>query len=187
MSSKKDETLTTEVSRRMLDMVSPIYDNSYVFLWILEVIGREYATVQELINELPRQLDPSTATWLLEVWEQRYKIVPGVGSIQDRRNKIALRRGARLPMNPARLKATLELICGAEVRIDEHIGDYTFGVFISDYPSAEMTDALTAKLNQVKPAHLSYTISYEQSTRAQVIGYGTFVYGGRDITMRQVN
>ena len=111
--SKREEILTTAAADKMLGMISPIYDESYVGLWIMEVIGREYQRLADVVSELPEQMQPETATWLLEFWEQRYGITPPAGAtIAQRRQAIAQMRILPQPLSPYRLEQYLETITG---------------------------------------------------------------------------
>lgn len=184
--TRRDEIITSASADRMLGRVSPIYGNSYVGLWMFEAIGREYDLTWDIIRTLPDQLFPETATWMLGLWEQRYGIQPGIGSITERRNRVLLKRSGQRPNNPARLQRTLEMISGSSVRIVNNIAPYTFGVYITASPSSDITDKVKAEIDRVKPSHMSYNVIFDQSTQVQILAVGVFSYG-KKFTIRQVN
>ena len=166
--SKREEILTTAAADKMLGMISPIYDESYVGLWIMEVIGREYQRLADVVSELPEQMQPETATWLLEFWEQRYGITPPEGSTTERRRELLLAKiRLRDVSNEAGLEEALSQFADVPVRIDGHIGDYTFGVYVEAISHPNMA-AIAAQINRLKPAHMSYELSTEQIARAEV-------------------
>ena len=58
---------TSESAVRMLSYVSQgFYDSSYVGKWLYQVMGMEYDDVRKIIEELPYQMFPETATWGLK-------------------------------------------------------------------------------------------------------------------------
>ena len=55
---------TSESARRQLSYVTEgFYDNSYVGKWLFQVMGLEYDDARKILEELPRQFFPETATW----------------------------------------------------------------------------------------------------------------------------
>ena len=98
MSELSDRILTTDTGRKMLEQVSPIYENSYIGLWMLEVIGREYENLWELVRTLPAQLFPETADWGLELWEKRYGLDGAGLTLEERRAQLRLKRAYDGPL-----------------------------------------------------------------------------------------
>jgi hypothetical protein len=157
----KDTVITSETAERMLERVSPIYDESYVGLWMFEAIGREYDKLWDIVRSLPDQLFPESTTWAIELWEQRYGIVPDDRvPLETRRRKVLSRQQAALPMTPANLERLVSSLAGCEARVEDHIGDYTFGIWLTAL-KLENERALRNAIDKVKPSHLSYTISYD--------------------------
>lgn len=171
MTDLKDSILKSPTGQRMLSRVSPIYDNSYVGLWLFEAIGQEYDELWQIMDEFPLQLFPETATWSLGLWERRYGLsVPSASSIEERRMNIKIKRDARPPMNPARIKSIAETITGGEVEILENYKPFCFRLTISD--NAQV-DRLEEVINTYKPAHMSCDI-----IRAFELGGDTTNYYG---------
>ena len=184
--TQRDKILKSEAGNRMADNVTPIYDNSYVACWIYEIIGGEFDKLWDLLESLPEQLFPETATWSLELWERRYHLPIGVGTIQERRNNVLLKRGNNLPLCPARLENTLALICGCEVKVVDHVAPYTFSVTIEGSPSQEITKKVKLEVDRQKPSHLSCQIAYELSAQGAEMNVGYFSYGRSLYEIRQV-
>ena len=135
MSTRKNFDLEkfpeNRVSKRMISRVSPIYERSYVAKWLYEVMGREVDDAEIRFSELREQANPETATWALRYWEQRYGIETNENrSLAARRADIIARRGARAPMNVARLEAMIRAMTGCETSVTDYIAPYTFGVRI---------------------------------------------------------
>lgn len=54
---------TSESARRQLRYITAgFYDSSYVGKWIFQVMGQEYDDARRIIQELPAQMFPETAT-----------------------------------------------------------------------------------------------------------------------------
>ena len=81
---------TSESAVRMLSYVSQgFYDSSYVGKWLYQVMGMEYDVVRKIIEELPYQMFPETATWGLMYHELKWQLpVRENLSYEDRRKLI---------------------------------------------------------------------------------------------------
>lgn len=171
MPDLKESILTNTTARRMVNHVSPIYANSYVGLWIFEAISREYEDAWQLINTLPDQLFPETATWAIGLWEQRYGIEPDESLlIEERRRRVILKRSVPRPMNPQTLIAMLFNITNRITEYQEHTGPYTFGVYLNNTPGGLLVDfdAIMALIRKHKQAHKSFDFAFQSETTGLV-------------------
>jgi len=153
---------TSPAAKRMLKTVSPIYDKSYVAKWIFQVMGLEIDEVWKFIEELRLQAFPETATWGITYWEQRYNIPPDESlSIEERRQRVIIKRGKRSPMNPARIERIVRDVTGREDMVTEQNGEYTF--YISILPGESTVDyqELIDTIKSVKPSHLAFKVLFE--------------------------
>lgn len=153
---------TSPAAKRMLKTVSPIYDKSYVAKWIFQVMGLEIDEAWKFIEELRFQAFPETATWGITYWEQRYNIPPDESlSIEERRQRVIIKRGKRSPMNPARIERIVRDVTGREATVTEENGTYTF--HISVLPGESMVDyqELINTVKSVKPSHLAFKVLFE--------------------------
>lgn len=69
-----DEIIKSPSAKKALSSISPIYAESYVGLWLLEVIGRQLDDLGKWGREYGKQTVPYTATWSLPYWEEQYGI-----------------------------------------------------------------------------------------------------------------
>lgn len=171
----RDEIITSKTAARMLSRVTPIYDNSYVGLWIFEALGREYDRTWEIIETMPAQLTPETATWAIELWEQRYGIVPNAElTLEERRRRVILARSVPSPFCPASLQRYIKNLTGRESEVYDNVASYTFGVYITQSETMRETDfdTLLAYLRRQKPSHMSFELAM-QSTETILIGVST--------------
>ena len=153
---------TSPAAKRMLKTVSPIYDKSYVAKWIFQVMGLEIDEAWKFIEELRFQAFPETATWGITYWEQRYNIPPDESlSIEERRQRVIIKRGKRSPMNPARIERIVRDVTGREATVTEENRTYTF--HISVLPGESMVDyqELIDTIKSVKPSHLAFKVLFE--------------------------
>ena len=178
MPDLRESILTNITAKRMVRHVSPIYENSYVGLWIFEAISREYEDAWALIHTLPEQIFPDTATWAIELWEKRYFLEPDDSlPIEERRKRIMIRRSVPRPMNPQTLIAMLFNITNRIAEYQEHAGPYTFGVYLNSTDGGLQVDfdAIQALIRKHKQAHKSFDFAF-QSERTASIGIETGYY-----------
>ena len=160
--TRRDSILKSTAGQRMLGTVSPIYDDSYVALWIFEAMGREYDGLWAIIDELPAQFNPATATWAIGLWERRYGLTtPSAETLELRRINVQLKRSNHPPMSPASLASILEAITGNPAHVTDNVGTFTFGVGITTQ-SKEVIRQVIETVDRVKPSHLSYDITNTQ-------------------------
>lgn len=158
----------SESAKRMLDYVSAdFYGKSYVGKWLYQVMGQEYDEASRIMEELPYQFFPETATWGLKYHEIKWGLpVRENLSHEARRKLIYQARDFRAPMTPYRMETSVSNVTGYEVRIfDCHDpGEYVF-----DHPNRFMI-ALSAEgsidvaavhrlVDALKQSHTTYGIS----------------------------
>ncbi len=178
----RETIITSETANRMLDRVSPIYDNSYVGLWMFEAIGREYDKAWYIVRTLPDQLFPETVTWAIELWERRYGITPQPSqTLEERRAAILAARTIQAPFNPAVLEQYIYNLTGRSSEVVSYVRPYTFGVYIEN--TKGMLDAdlatITEYINKNKHSHMSYDLVFQSSAGIVVgveTGYWRFPY-----------
>lgn len=179
---KRDTIITSPTAERMLGRVSPIYDESYVGLWMFEAIGREYDKLWEIANTLPEQLFPESVTWGIELWERRYGITPTPGqTLEERRQKVLAMRSTPHPFNHQTVENYIRLLTGREAEIVDYVRDFTFGVYISSTEGMRETvlNDIITYLNRHKPSHMSYELAFQSGTTITIgieTGYWRFPY-----------
>ena len=145
---------TNETALRMMERISPIYNRSYVGKGIFEVMGMEMGEARAYFEELRRQIFPECSTWAIEYWERRYSITPKPGDNQEtRRLNIILKRGARLPMNPARIEQIIDDMTGGQTTVSENVDDYTFSVMVDGAMPGTNLAGVVKAIKARKPSH----------------------------------
>ena len=183
--SRRDEIITSPTAARMLETVTPIYDEAYTALWIYQVMGQEYDAIWQILEELPAQLSPETATWGIELWERRYGIVPNSSlSISQRRQRVLEKRKHSGPISPQVFAKLAQSVTGLSARVEEHDCPYTFDIYLTGINANEAT--LRRRIKAMKQSHMSFDIRYEESVTSAIytgISMETF----KRFELKQVN
>ena len=132
-------------------------------------MGMEIDEAWRFMEELRLQAFPETATWGIVYWEQRYHIVPDENlTIEERRQRVIIKRGRRAPMNPARIERFTRDVTGREAVITELGEDYIF--FISILPGESEVDysELIKTIRSVKPSHLSFRVLFQTDVNLSI-------------------
>lgn len=179
----REDILKSEAGQRMIETVTPIYDNSYVGLWLYEAMGREWDAFISIIESLKTELHPETATWMLELWERRYGITPpSTATIEQRRQAVIQMRALPHPMSPYMLEQYLESLTGRTVHVIENVDDYTFGIIITggENDATMSLETLRSHIRRHKPSHMAYDLTMQAQTGISIsveTAYWRFFYG----------
>lgn len=148
--------LQNKIAQQIIDYVSPIYGDSYVGLWIYEVIGGVLEEIVDIAEAFKWEGNPATSVLLLDYWEEYYRLPtdPTLNTAQ-RQQRIVAKMRERGPLNPTVLAQIVSAaLGGVPVDITENVAKNTFQVNMRDVP-ASISPAIAA-LNKRKPAHLIY-------------------------------
>lgn len=151
--------LKSEKARDIIDYVSPVYGESYVGLWLFQVIGAVMGDLCGKADQLRYDTNPATAELLLDLWEDHYEISrdPSL-TTEQRRARLIGKTQSRGPCNPTKLAAAVSAAYGGiRVEIEENVEKNTFRVKILD--GVTSTSQAEVILDRMKPAHLIYEIS----------------------------
>lgn len=154
-----EQILTSKEAQTIIDYVSPIYGESYVGLWLFQVIGAQLDDMLNWSEELYKQVTPQTATWTIEYWEKEYGIVPEADwTIEQRQQNIMSKMKYRGQMNPKKIEDIVSAIMGVPVEIEENTAKNTFSVYARKNVSDEKVARARQEIDNVKPAHLIYNL-----------------------------
>lgn len=173
----REDIITSAAADRMLDKTTPIYDDSYVGLWLFEAIGREYDGIWEVVDTLPDQLFPDTATWSLVLWERRYGITPAEGATLEERRSAVIASWRRTVHSHDRIESWLSEQTGGTASITDYIDAFTFAIEIDCYLGLAAMDLGKAirYINRRKPSHMSYRLFFK-SQRSLALYSGLALY-----------
>ncbi|MBW6408474.1 YmfQ family protein [Clostridium weizhouense] len=129
---------------------------------IYSVQGTELGSLLYSINDLFNQIFIETATWGLTYWEEQYAIETNLNSsYEERREIIKAKKIGRGTTTKDMIKNVAEIFSGGEVNITEDNKNYSFIVqFIGVKGIPKNMQAFKNMLEDIKPAHLSYSFKY---------------------------
>ena len=166
------EILTSKKAQEIVQMISPLYGEAYVALWILQAAGVIQDQMAEWCESLADQTRPSTATWSLPYWEKQYNVVPDPSwDIERRRQNITNKMRQRAPMNPEKLAAIIAVAAGANCAIEENTGKNHFTVHLSGISKLDNEAHVRSVISKAKPAHLIYDIVITETITCEVQTY----------------
>lgn len=151
---------TSQSGQNMLSYVTQgYYDKSYVAKWLYQVMGLEMDDVRKIIEELPYQAFPETATWGLKYHEIKYQLpVRENLSYEERRKYIYRKRDTRKPINPWRMEQLLQNQTGLQVVVNDDIEPpNTFEVIMTGDIPVNVTEAIN-ELKSIKQSHVSFSM-----------------------------
>ena len=161
-----EQILTSEIGQQIIQRVTNKYGNSYVGLWLFQIIGMSNDEVKAMVEDFKNQTLPQTATWSLSLWEQSMGLpVNESESVEQRRQNIIEKRRRRNAMNPARIEEIISAMTGTDVRIDEYYGKNRFAIYLSSIPSLVDELSVRKKLKVIKQSHKVFDIFYEQAIK----------------------
>ena len=179
-----DNFPSSESAKKMLSYVSDgFYDTSYVAKWIYEVMGKEYDGAYDIIESLPDQLFPETATWGLMFHELKWGLPVKEGvDFEVRRNLIYQKRDIKRSINPYQMEKMIQHKYGCKAFVsdthDRRNNNYVpetpnqFQVLIESYGSKFFSDQLNTFLKSIKQSHTSFEINYSFKRNLLNITYG---------------
>lgn len=182
------EILTSPQGKKALESISPIYDEAYVALWILQAIGLRLDDIVNWSDGLWKEIIPQTATWSLPYWESEYGIPTNPNlSITQRRSTLLATIRTRAPMNPWKVAQIAQNASGVPCRVVENTAKNTFRIYVSAISSEDIDEnAVRKAVTKAKPSHLIFEIRYEQGALSTLYACMA-AHTARRVTIRQVN
>lgn len=173
-------------AKTFLRMVTKgFYDNSYIGLWMYEVIGREWDEMRKWAEGLKDEINPQTCTWSIGIWEWVYGIETDESlPIEYRRQRILAKIIGVRPINPEIIRRGVAALIGGEldeVEVNDFVGPYRFEVLLhpsgkSPFPYIKIFEYI----REIKPSHLAFEaavetkvdIKIEIDTSWNLVGFG---------------
>lgn len=156
-------------SELMLGYVEPYYRESRFYTAQNNAKGQEFNILHAIVEELPNQFNPQTATWGLRLWEELLDIDRGENDLEGRRGQVLLKMVASQMMTPITLERLLKSITKTEVIVTNNVAPYTFSVDISTDTNVPVNYSNIIKvLEEVKPAHLAYDAFFSANVGVSV-------------------
>lgn len=161
------------------------YDNSYIGLWMYEVIGREWDEMRKWSEGLKDEINPQTCTWSIGIWEWVYGIETDESlPIEYRRQRILAKIIGVRPINPEIIRRGVAALMGGEpdeVEVNDFVGPYRFEVILHPSGKSPFNYArIFEYVQEIKPSHLAFEaavetkvdITIEIGTSWNLVGFG---------------
>jgi hypothetical protein len=117
-------------------------------------------------TDLLGQMNVSTATWGLTSWEKALGLETDISKSNTyRRERVMSKLRGSGTATTALIRNVAESFSNGEVTIIEHNGEYKFDVkFIGTIGKPPNMSDLTAAIEDIKPAHMTYSYIYVYNT-----------------------
>ncbi len=154
-----ENIITSPEAEVFLQMVTrDFYSNSYIGLWIFEVIGREWDEMRAWAEDLKQEINPQTCTWTLPIWEWVYGIPTDTSlTFEYRRQRLLTKIITAKPINPEVIRRGAAALIGTSpesIIIDPNKGPYQFEITVHTTDKSLPYDRLPPYIYDIKPAHL---------------------------------
>lgn len=139
------------------------YDNSYIGLWMYEVIGREWDEMRKWAEGLKDEINPQTCTWSIGIWEWVYGIKTDEAlQLEYRRQRILAKILGTKPVNPEVIRRGVARITGCDVDITDFAGPYRFALKIHMQEDGDVLPygLVREYIRVVKPSHLAAFLTW---------------------------
>ena len=138
---------------------------------IYETEGYAVGLLEHELSELLDQCFISTATWGLTRWEEVYGLATNMALSYEQRREILMAKLRGQGTTTAQMiQETAETFSGGEIEVIEDNSNYHFIVrFIGIKGIPRNMNAFISMLEDIKPAHLSYSFEYRYTTWGELI------------------
>jgi len=132
------------------------YNQSFIGLWMFEVMGREWDELREWSEGMRTEIHPQTCTWSIGIWEWVYGFPPDETlTLEERRRRVLSRVFSAKPINPEVLRRGISATAGAEAEVKDFVAPYSFGVTLRITNNPIPLERILRYIYETKPAHLS--------------------------------
>lgn len=178
--SLKDIIIESQAAKKMMESILSVYDNDEYMLYVFETIGKEIDELIKWVSDFENQPYPQFATFTLPFWEDSLGLeIDEKASVEVRRNRIITKLSTYFPITKFRLEQIASAVAGVPIIIEDFSGPYTFNVVLDGYGTVNFVE-LIQEVNEVKPAHLSFTVTQKLK---ESIYYSTVLLTGEEITV----
>lgn len=164
------EILSSTKAKEIVQNLAPVYEDAYVFLWFLQILGMELDQLKSWVESCNQEIIVQKATWSLPLWEKRYGVEDVSGDISKRRKRVLKKMSTTAPMLPNKIANVASVAAGGvEAWIIENVAKNTFHLYLACLPSQIDVNKVEKEVNKVKPAHLIYQLKYDSEYGKAII------------------
>lgn len=151
----------------MLGYVERYYRESRFYMAQNYAKGEEFNQIHTIINDLPNQFHPQTATWGLRFWEELYDI-ESYGGIEERRTHILAKMAALEVITPIALERLIQRIFELDASVIKNIAPYTFELKFDYVDKIIDLVAIRKLVEDYKEAHMAYYLCGQYASKSQI-------------------
>ncbi len=158
---------------KLIDLLPPIYESNTTMQELQDILAADINTLASGFDETINECFISTASKLLSRYEGIYGVQVDISKSDTfRRERILAKIRGTGTTTKAMIEQTAAVYSGGEVLIIENPETNSFIVkFVGALGiPANMAD-LTLTIEEIKPAHLSFTFEYSYRRWSEVVGY----------------
>jgi Uncharacterized protein conserved in bacteria (DUF2313). len=157
----------------LIDLLPDYYNGCPQVVELQGTFGNWTDALLEAKSDLFSQVNVSTATWGLNIWEKTLGIEPDVSKpYAYRRSRIMSKLRGAGTTTIAMIQNVAESFSNGEVTIIEHNNENRFEVkFTGTIGMPPNMDDLTEAIEEIKPAHMSYSYIYIFTTNQTLHAY----------------
>ena len=143
---------------KLMDYLPPKYGDSPEMVVIQNALQPEVDAMWQARNEFLLQLDPTTATWGLALWEEAFGIPTDVEKdIDHRRSRVVAKLRGNGTTTVALIKSVSESFSNGEVEVNEIYSEYRLEIlFVGRIGIPPNLEDLRDVLDEIVPAHLEW-------------------------------
>ncbi|WP_250675798.1 putative phage tail protein [Paraclostridium ghonii] len=149
------------MSSMLFNKLPQVYQSSKEVESIQDSIDSERIVLVNKLKDFRNQVFVNTSTWSLFMWEDMLAIKTdlSLSNAERRENIIAKIRGGKV-CNKANLKELCKAYSSGNVDVIEIFDEYSFIIKFIDETSPSNIKGLEKAINEMKPAHLSFSFEY---------------------------
>lgn len=130
-------------------------------------LSEEHEKQRLLIIDICKQLFVEEATWGLDDWERVYGLDNAQLPIEDRRSRLLVKIQGMQTITESKLQELVNLVYPpGNAVVKENTGPNIFRVIID---TADALNEIRRVVETYKPAHLSFAISHQFTTRGPIV------------------
>lgn len=154
----------------LMEKIPPIYDNNVTMQKAQEIISDMINAAAEAKDETLNECFVVTASKLLGYWESIYGLSVNTSKSDEfRRERIQAKIRGTGTTTKQMIIDTAKAYSGGEVEVIESPSTHSFVIkFVGSTGIPANMNDLILTIEEIKPAHLSYTLEYTYNTWAEV-------------------
>lgn len=158
----------------LINLLPEDYKKSYAIVQLQNAIQGEGNALEQLVEELGKQLYIDTATWGIERWERLYGIATNKNkNISFRRTLVKAKMRGTGTTTISLIKNVAESFVNGDVDVVEHNDEYRLEIImISVIGIPPNMDDLKLAIEEIKPAHIAVDYTFRYRTHDEIRASG---------------